>query len=460
VRTVLASFLFVDVVGFSKVSAAEQHAFKAELIGVLQRGLAMLQPQDYRLRDTGDGALISFLTNPEHALYMALFIANDCGGEPAPGQVLSLKNLRTGINLGTVKESLDVESRPNFVGDGINAAQRIMDFAQPGQVTASRSFMESMSLLDVAYGGIFGSLGPRADKHGRQHELFSVTPNELVLERIRVGLVANRTGGLDFDLDTPVALAVPPPMPTAVTAPVPMAAAAPASAPLPPSAAVEPSWLPSQAAPEELPADEDTGPSTLNKVLLGVAATVVVVAGIVLGVRYMERDTRSGAPAVSTAVPSPAASAAPAAVAPTPATPSATTTPTPAPALPPAPEATPTPAPATAAIPPPAVTEPPAATARAVAPERASTPAANAAEASRSKPQEPASRSRRQTAAVTANNEQPARHERAADTPAPAAAPTPAPERSDGRCSRIMQKASVGEPLSSEEKRELANSCR
>ena len=161
-RTVLASFLFVDVVGFSKVSAAEQHAFKAELIGVLQRGLAILQPQEYRLRDTGDGALISFLTNPEHALYMALFIANDCGGDPAPGQVLSLKNLRTGINLGTVKESLDVESRPNFVGDGINAAQRIMDFAQPGQVTASRSFMESMALLDVAYGCLlYTSPSPR-----------------------------------------------------------------------------------------------------------------------------------------------------------------------------------------------------------------------------------------------------------------------------------------------------------
>jgi hypothetical protein len=362
-----------------------------------------------------------------------------------------------------VKESLDVESRPNFVGDGINAAQRIMDFAQPGQVTASRSFMESMSLLDVAYGEIFGHLGPRADKHGRQHELFSVTPNEAVLERMRVGLIANRTGGLDFDLDTPVVPVVPAAsLAPAVTAPAQASATAPAPAPLPPSALVEPSWLPSQAAPEEPSVDEDTGPSTLNKVLLGVAATAVVVAGIVLTLRYMERDTRAGAPAVST----PATSAAPAIVVP-PSAPSPTpATATAVPAATPVPPAafdaalSPAPAPATAAVPSRTVAEPATGTAHVAAPERAPTPAANMAAAT-TKPQEPASRPRRQAAAVAANGEQSARHERAAEAQSPAAPAAPAaPERSDGRCSRIMQKASVGEPLSSEEKRELANTCR
>jgi hypothetical protein len=40
-------------------------------------------------------------------------------------------------------------------------------------------------------------------------------------------------------------------------------------------------------------------------------------------------------------------------------------------------------------------------------------------------------------------------------------APTPAiSAQASLRCSRIMQKAGVGEPLTAEEKKELANSCR
>jgi hypothetical protein len=45
-------------------------------------------------------------------------------------------------------------------------------------------------------------------------------------------------------------------------------------------------------------------------------------------------------------------------------------------------------------------------------------------------------------------------------TPAVPVPANAAPERSSPRCSRIMEKATLGEALSTEEKRELANSCR
>ena len=78
-RALVASFLFTDLVGFSMGTAAEQYAAKATLAAILRSNLAALRDVDYRIKDTGDGALIAFVSNPEHALYMALAIAQDFG---------------------------------------------------------------------------------------------------------------------------------------------------------------------------------------------------------------------------------------------------------------------------------------------------------------------------------------------------------------------------------------------
>src|SRR5437762_1742145 len=141
---------------------------------------------DYWIKDTGDGALIAFVSNPEHALYMALALGHDYGGsaDQAAG------SLRTGLHLGTVKESIDVEARRNFVGDGINAAKRIMDFASPGQITASRAFFDAVASLDSAYADLFRHVGAPDDKHGRAHELYAVSPSPTVLQELKLDLPA------------------------------------------------------------------------------------------------------------------------------------------------------------------------------------------------------------------------------------------------------------------------------
>ena len=190
IRTIVASFVFMDLVGFSKGTAADQYAAKARLSSVLQHSLAALREIDYWIKDTGDGALIAFVSNPEHALYMALALAHEypSGDESAPSS-----SLRTGLHLGTVKVSVDVEARSNFIGDGINAAKRIMDFAHPGQIAASRSFFEAIANLDAAYAALFQHLGAPDDKHGRAHELYALAPSEAVLEKLRADLAADRS---------------------------------------------------------------------------------------------------------------------------------------------------------------------------------------------------------------------------------------------------------------------------
>src|SRR5207249_5137086 len=73
--------IFTDLVGFSKGTVAEQYAAKATLSEIIRSDIAALREADYRIKDTGDGALIIFLSSPEHALYMALAIAQDFRSE-------------------------------------------------------------------------------------------------------------------------------------------------------------------------------------------------------------------------------------------------------------------------------------------------------------------------------------------------------------------------------------------
>jgi len=189
-RALVASFLFTDLVGFSKGTAAEQYAAKTTLGSILRSNLAALRAVDYRVKDTGDGALIAFVSNPEHALYMALAIGQDFE-RAARDAGFPSNALRTGLHLGSVKEAVDLEARPDFIGDGINAAKRIMDFASPGQITASRAFFDAVASLDSAYADLFRHVGAADDKHGRAHELYALSPSATVLEKLKLDLTEN-----------------------------------------------------------------------------------------------------------------------------------------------------------------------------------------------------------------------------------------------------------------------------
>ena len=52
-RALVASFLFTDLVGYSKGTAADQYAAKATLSEILNRNLVLLRKDDYRIKDLG-----------------------------------------------------------------------------------------------------------------------------------------------------------------------------------------------------------------------------------------------------------------------------------------------------------------------------------------------------------------------------------------------------------------------
>lgn len=175
-RTLVLSVVAVDLVGYSRKSVAEQMSLKDGFNQVLLQAIRDISVDDRIILDTGDGVAMGFLGDPEDALYVAMFmhdaINRDSAGSPSGS--MDSNAIRIGVNLGPVKLATGAGGHPNIIGDGINVAERIMSFAEPGQLTASRAFYEVMSRMSDHYATLFQFAGARADKQVRVHDVYIV----------------------------------------------------------------------------------------------------------------------------------------------------------------------------------------------------------------------------------------------------------------------------------------------
>ncbi len=169
-RTFTCSVVFADIVEYSKKPVADQMKLKDEFNAHISEVIKDVAPDDRIILDTGDGVAISFLGAPEEALFVAMNLRDVL----ASNQNTSDLSARIGINLGPVRVVKDINGQPNIIGDGINIAQRVMSFAQPGEVLVSRSYYEVVSHLSQEYSLLFEYQGARADKHVREHEVYVV----------------------------------------------------------------------------------------------------------------------------------------------------------------------------------------------------------------------------------------------------------------------------------------------
>ena len=164
-RTLVCSVLFIDIVGYSKKPVTEQFEIKRSFNGLLAGALDVLKRHDRVVVDTGDGAAVVFLGDPEDALVVGV----------AMRERAARIGVRMGINLGAVKLISDLNDQVNVVGDGINVAQRVMSFAEPGQLLVSAHYQDVVSRLSAQYATLFTREGRRHDKHVREHEVYSVS---------------------------------------------------------------------------------------------------------------------------------------------------------------------------------------------------------------------------------------------------------------------------------------------
>src|SRR5207248_2744594 len=136
----IAHVLFIDIVGYSKLSVNEQHAAVEELNQIV-RATEQFQKAEAANRllkiPTGDGMALVFYTSPEAPAQCAVEISRALKEDPH-------LQLRMGIHRGPVSGVVDVNERANLTGARINMAQRVMDCGDAGHILLSRHVAEDL----------------------------------------------------------------------------------------------------------------------------------------------------------------------------------------------------------------------------------------------------------------------------------------------------------------------------
>jgi len=181
-RTFVCSVLFLDIVGYSQRVVGEQIRLKEQFNAVLTEAISGVATDDRIILDTGDGAAVSFLGDPEDAMFAGLSLRDAVANLDAT--ISPRLQIRVGINLGPVRLVKDINGQPNIIGDGINVAQRVMSFAEPGQILVSRSYYDVMVRLSEDYTQLFHYEGAKTDKHVREHEVYAISTTPSSIRRI------------------------------------------------------------------------------------------------------------------------------------------------------------------------------------------------------------------------------------------------------------------------------------
>src|SRR4029077_9598617 len=137
----IAHVLFIDIVGYSKLSINEQHTAVEELNQIVRASQQFQRAEavDRLLKiATGDGMALVFYTSPEAPAQCAVEISRALKEHPRRLQ------LRMGIHSGPVSGVVDVNNRPNLTGAGINVAQRVMDCGDGGHILLSKHVAEDL----------------------------------------------------------------------------------------------------------------------------------------------------------------------------------------------------------------------------------------------------------------------------------------------------------------------------
>jgi len=157
----IAHVLFIDIVGYSKLSINEQHAAVEELSQIVRASeqLQCAEAADRLLKiATGDGMALVFYTSPEAPAQCAVQISRALKEHPR-------LQLRMGIHSGPVSGVVDVNNRPNLAGAGLNLAQRVMDCGDAGHILLSKHVADDLEEYEQ-WRPLLHDLGTCEVKHG------------------------------------------------------------------------------------------------------------------------------------------------------------------------------------------------------------------------------------------------------------------------------------------------------
>ncbi|MDB6148350.1 MAG: hypothetical protein JWO45_2014 [Spartobacteria bacterium] len=157
----IAHVLFMDIVGYSKLSINEQRAAINELTQIV-RTSEQFQNAEAGARlikiPTGDGMALVFYKSPEEPVECALEISRAIKEHPA-------LQLRMGAHSGPVSGVIDVNGHANLAGAGLNMAQRVMDCGDAGHILLSKHVADDLGEYEH-WRPLLHDLGECEVKHG------------------------------------------------------------------------------------------------------------------------------------------------------------------------------------------------------------------------------------------------------------------------------------------------------
>jgi adenylate cyclase len=170
----IAHVLFIDIVGYSKLSINEQQASVDELTQIVR---ATEQFQKAEAADrlikiaTGDGMALVFYTSPEAPVRCAIGISRALKRHPS-------LQIRTGIHSGPVSGVVDVTGRANLTGAGLNMANRVMECGDAGHILLSKHMAEDLGEFEQ-WRPLLHDLGTIEVKHGVKLHLVNLYSDEV-----------------------------------------------------------------------------------------------------------------------------------------------------------------------------------------------------------------------------------------------------------------------------------------
>src|SRR5882757_256973 len=157
----IAHVLFIDIVGYSRLSINDQHAAVEELNQIVRASEQFQRAEAARRLlkiPTGDGMALVFYMSPEAPAQCAVEISRALKEHPG-------LQLRMGIHSGPVSGVVDVNERANIAGAGINIAQRVMDCGDAGHILLSKHVAEDLESHE-RWRPYLHDLGEVTVKHG------------------------------------------------------------------------------------------------------------------------------------------------------------------------------------------------------------------------------------------------------------------------------------------------------
>ncbi|HEU0208039.1 MAG TPA: tetratricopeptide repeat protein [Candidatus Udaeobacter sp.] len=161
--------LFIDIVGYSKLSGEEQKRVVRQLNETVRTTpeFQRAEAAGRLLRlPAGDGMALVFFASPEAPVQCALEISGAFKQQPH-------MQVRMGVNSGPIDQVEDVNDRSNISGAGINMAQRVMSCGDAGHILVAKRVADDLAQYEK-WRRYLHELGEVEVKHGLKIDIVNL----------------------------------------------------------------------------------------------------------------------------------------------------------------------------------------------------------------------------------------------------------------------------------------------